>query len=440
MAFVMSPPEPAQCKLALMRLGRQAKRLCELARMGDAEQMETLLDDGANPELPGFGGNTPLMVAAWNDRADCVALLLARGARVNHGDPDYGYTPLLLASQYGALAAAKQLVKAGADLTCRLTGGPDEGMTARAVALGGTSRVYADPQPGRAVRASHSRDARVGRGRIDSQHGAVAELLLQAERALAGAHQRLAFAKCFLEGQGVQGQRTFGRLPRNADGGCDLICSGERDAAPRSPEAGDGHEPEQQQQQQQQQEQQPHQPHQQQQQLADDKDVDLHAAIAASLADTAGTEPAARCAWVHLHPPGCNCTGQRGQGSSSSTAATAAAAATAPSEEMQLAARIAELEAAQQGARTGTFDFRELRRLSEEAAPLKRALIAQQESSYRKARLAEQKGLGRKEMAPNSEGEQDREGMAAGSVVEWLEALLVPQNVLAKTLDAAREG
>ena len=44
-----------------------------------------------------------------------VELLLARGARVNHGDPDYGYTPLLLASQYGALPAAKQLVKAGAD-------------------------------------------------------------------------------------------------------------------------------------------------------------------------------------------------------------------------------------------------------------------------------------------------------------------------------------
>ena len=145
--------------------------------------------------MPGFGGNTALMVAAWNDH-DCVALLLEYGAAVDLAEPDYGYTPLLLAAQYGALSAAQLLVMAGADLHCRLTGGPDEGLTARAVAHGGRARVYADPQPMRAVRASHSRDALVGRGRIDSQHSAVAELLSNAEQAWVSARQRLAFALC----------------------------------------------------------------------------------------------------------------------------------------------------------------------------------------------------------------------------------------------------
>ena len=216
---------------------RLAKRLCQAARNGNAAQLSSLLDDGAPLDMPGFGGNTALMVAAWNDRADCVALLLERGADVDLGEPDYGYTPLLLAAQYGALSAAQLLVMAGADLHCRLNGGPDEGLTARAVAHSGSARVYADPQPGRAVRASHSRDAQVGRGRIDSQHSSVAVLLQRAERVRVSARQRLAFASMFLENdlEESQGIRTLVSqagglaqlLPRSADGGCDLLFSAE---------------------------------------------------------------------------------------------------------------------------------------------------------------------------------------------------------------------
>ena len=213
------------------RARRLAKRLCQAARNGDAEQISTLLDDGAPVDRAGFGGNTALMVAAWNDRADCVVQLLERGATVDLGEPDYGYTPLILAAQYGALSAAQLLVMAGAELHCRLTGGPDSGLTARTLALGGSTRVYADPQPGRAVRASHSRDRKIGGGRIDSQHSSVAELLGRAERARVSARQRLAFAKIFLDEE-QQKEATVAQglaqlLPRNADGGCDLIWCGE---------------------------------------------------------------------------------------------------------------------------------------------------------------------------------------------------------------------
>ena len=405
------PPDPA-CRLmvpvdpaAQRRALRLAKQLCEAARNGDARQVGALLDEGADPELPGFGGNTALMVAAWNDRADCVALLLERGARVDHSDPDYGYTPLLLAAQYGALEATKCLVAAGGDLACRLSGGPDEGMTARAVALGGASRVYADPQPG----PVHSKQARVARQRINSQHGAVAELLLRAERAFVGARQRLAFATCLLEGHGERGQRSFRSLPRNSNGGCDLIWSGERIQAPEAVGGRERHD---------------------QPQLADDEDQQLHAAIAASLADN----PAARCAWVHLHPPNCNCTEKRRQSLSANVSLPASA-------EVKLAARIAELEAAQQSARTGRFDFRELRRLKEEAAPLKKALIAKQEAAHRLEHVAKHQHLGRTELwpaQPKSVGLSETVGGMPMSIVAWLDALLVPQKVLAAALGEGR--
>ena len=130
--------------------------------------------------------------------------------------------PSLGILRYGSLSAAQLLVLAGCDLAHRLTGGTDEGMNARELADDGKGRVYNDPRPGRSVRASHSADATPGRGRIDSQHAAVAQLLARAERAVAGARQRLAFACVLLEG-GVESRRGLVELPRSVDGGSDLI-------------------------------------------------------------------------------------------------------------------------------------------------------------------------------------------------------------------------
>ena len=311
---------------------RLAKRLCQSARNGDAKQMAVLLDDGAPMDLPGFGGNTALMVSAWNDRADCVALLLQRGADVDLGDPDYGYSPLILAAQYGGLSAARLLVQAGASLACKLSAGPDEGMTARALALGGSSRVYADPQPGRKVCASHSADASVGSGRIDSQHSAVALQLAKAERDLGGAQQRLAFASCFLDGHGSRGQHAFRCLPRNADGGCDLVWAGELTVDPA--ETSETHVTKQQRQ----------EAPKHLVQLVEGEDADLAAAIVASLCDSGvpaeqtlggSIDSAARCAWPHLHPPTCSCCCKKISHASSS-------------DEMKLAERIASLDAAMQ--------------------------------------------------------------------------------------------
>jgi hypothetical protein len=372
------------------RAKRLAKRLCQAARNGDAKQMATLLDGGtASIDLAGFGGSTALMVSAWNDRADCVALLLERGAHIDKREPDYGYSALILAAQYGALSAAQLLVMGGADLSFRLRGGPDEGMTARALAQGGSSRVYADPQPGRAVRASHSRDSHVGRGRIDSQHAAVAALLSRAERARVGARQRLAFASCLLERHGgpPRGQcRTFAHLPRNADGGCDLIWSGLRAADEAAAPRDDAAAP------------------------------DTTPTVYGQHDDSDCTPEPVRCAWPHLHPPTCTCT-------ASGKKSGGVVMDGASGEMAKLAERIAELDAAQQRCRTGKFDFQQLRRLEEEAVPLKRRLLDALIAQHRSGDTGEQLQV------------LENLGAGAMSIIDWLARLQVPQKVIDATLN-----
>ena len=90
-----SEPEPEEQR----RQRRLAKRLCTAARTGDTPALETLLDAGAPIDAAGWGGNNALMVAAWSDRADCVAALVERGANIDVREEDFGFTPLILAAQ-----------------------------------------------------------------------------------------------------------------------------------------------------------------------------------------------------------------------------------------------------------------------------------------------------------------------------------------------------
>ena len=91
---------PAARRAAPQRRQRRlAKRLCTAARTGDTPALETLLDAGAPIDAAGWGGNNALMVAAWSDRADCVAALVERGANIDVREEDFGFTPLILAAQ-----------------------------------------------------------------------------------------------------------------------------------------------------------------------------------------------------------------------------------------------------------------------------------------------------------------------------------------------------
>lgn len=87
------------------------------ALRGHSEWAGRLLDRGArlnasdNNERPGW---TALHYAAAGPDAKTVALLLARGARVDVRSPN-GTTPLMMAAQYGPEGAVQQLLQRGAD-------------------------------------------------------------------------------------------------------------------------------------------------------------------------------------------------------------------------------------------------------------------------------------------------------------------------------------
>jgi ankyrin repeat protein len=127
--------------------GLMASSLGDAAKSGDAALVTKLLDEGADiDEMGAFG--TALHWAAFNDHADVVALLAARGADLNadndalgtplhaaaqrdnsqvglllldHGanvdsrDRD-GSTPLQIAAKRGSLDVTRVLIEAGADV------------------------------------------------------------------------------------------------------------------------------------------------------------------------------------------------------------------------------------------------------------------------------------------------------------------------------------
>lgn len=82
----------------------------------DAGLVEFLIDKGAESGAAGPSGETPLMVAASNDRAEIVAALLKKGAPLEAKN-EYGRTALVLcAREQGQAATARILLEAGADI------------------------------------------------------------------------------------------------------------------------------------------------------------------------------------------------------------------------------------------------------------------------------------------------------------------------------------
>lgn len=91
-------------------------------RVGDSAQLkiiEYLLGCGADPNLPAYGGHTPVALMGFHARPAALKLLLDRGGDPNRAHDETGETPLHLAAGQGFKAGASQCVRhllaAGAD-------------------------------------------------------------------------------------------------------------------------------------------------------------------------------------------------------------------------------------------------------------------------------------------------------------------------------------
>lgn len=96
-------------------MSEESMQLLYLANGGDVAAIEAFLDSGADVNSADFDRRTALHVAACEGRKDVVALLLSRGANVNHQDR-WGSTPLADAIHYKNYDVCKLLEENGAVL------------------------------------------------------------------------------------------------------------------------------------------------------------------------------------------------------------------------------------------------------------------------------------------------------------------------------------
>lgn len=92
--------------------------LLQAASNGDLEQIEQLLDKGADLNALVLEGPTPLMEAAAEGHVDAVKLLLKRGAYVNL-KRSHGCTALMRASQGGHIEVVRLLLNNRADVNAK---------------------------------------------------------------------------------------------------------------------------------------------------------------------------------------------------------------------------------------------------------------------------------------------------------------------------------
>lgn len=98
----------------------------ELARTGEAERLVAYVDRGVSVDLTDAGGNTLLMLAAYNGQPSVVKALLERGADVNRLN-DRGQSPLAGAVFKGEDTIVWMLLEVGADVDA---GSPSAAQTA----------------------------------------------------------------------------------------------------------------------------------------------------------------------------------------------------------------------------------------------------------------------------------------------------------------------
>ncbi|GEM_PF-835180 len=108
-------PNLASLALVLALMGAsEDPRLVTAAKGGDAETLNSLLDQGADVNVQAGDGSTALLWASYRDDLESVAVLIRAGADVNLAN-DLGATPIWAAARNGSAQMAERLLAAGAD-------------------------------------------------------------------------------------------------------------------------------------------------------------------------------------------------------------------------------------------------------------------------------------------------------------------------------------
>ena len=144
------------------------------AQTGSAPMIETLLANGADPNIAIATGTTPLMLAAAAGNADAVTALIDAGADVDATENAQGQTALMFAASFNRDDAIQVLMENGADVaiaskvvdvavrSARSRGrGGQTAARGRGAGTGGNQQAAAAPGRGRNAQAA----AAGGRGR-----------------------------------------------------------------------------------------------------------------------------------------------------------------------------------------------------------------------------------------------------------------------------------
>ena len=93
------------------------QKLLQAAEMGNYEELQSMIQEGANVNIYGTNGSTSLILAAENGHDECVNLLIKSGACVNDKETDIlKNTALMCAVREGKNNCVKLLIRAGADV------------------------------------------------------------------------------------------------------------------------------------------------------------------------------------------------------------------------------------------------------------------------------------------------------------------------------------
>ena len=100
--------------LAALAAQTDDARLAEAARGGNHADVEVLLGEGVDVNLPGPQGTPPLHWAAYRDDLETARVLIDAGADVTL-ESRYGLVPLYLAAANGNVDMIRLILDAGAD-------------------------------------------------------------------------------------------------------------------------------------------------------------------------------------------------------------------------------------------------------------------------------------------------------------------------------------